>query len=200
MFAGRTAWVFDLDGTLACAQHDFDGMKAALGLPLHLPLLEGIEALDAAGRRAAWDEVASWEWRLAADATPAPGVHALIDGLRDAGCAVGVLTRNTARTAWRTLDAIGLADRFEPAHVLGREDAAAKPAPDGILRILGSWGADVGRGVMVGDSVHDVGAGRAAAVLSVLVDPTPPPAVRDVADVVVPDLIDLTRRWRGTLT
>ena len=33
-------WLFDMDGTLTIAMHDFDAMRAELGLPVGVPILE----------------------------------------------------------------------------------------------------------------------------------------------------------------
>ena len=41
-------WVFDMDGTLTIAQHDFDAIRAELGLPEGLPILESLEKLPSA--------------------------------------------------------------------------------------------------------------------------------------------------------
>ncbi len=41
-------WVFDMDGTLTIAQHDFDAIRDDLGLPDNLPILESLDAMPAA--------------------------------------------------------------------------------------------------------------------------------------------------------
>ena len=38
--AGRGHWVFDMDGTLTVAAHDFDAIRRELGVPAGKPLLE----------------------------------------------------------------------------------------------------------------------------------------------------------------
>ena len=43
MLAGRKHWVFDLDGTLTLAVHDFDALRRELGLPSGLPILEALQ-------------------------------------------------------------------------------------------------------------------------------------------------------------
>ncbi len=188
MLSARTAWIFDLDGTLAQPQHDFDAMKQQLGLPLDLPLMEGLNGLPAARRAAAWETVAAWEHALADRALAATGVHDLLEALVGRGCRVGILTRNRRDVALRTLDALGLQAHFAAADVLGRDEAAPKPAPDGILRLLRRWNAVPSDAVMVGDSVHDVGAARAAGVFGVLVGPQPTAEAVALADLVLEGL------------
>ena len=41
----RKHWIFDMDGTLTIAQHNFDAIRAELGLPVGLPILESLEQL-----------------------------------------------------------------------------------------------------------------------------------------------------------
>ena len=36
-------WIFDLDGTLTVAAHDFDKIRGTLGLPRNEPILEVLE-------------------------------------------------------------------------------------------------------------------------------------------------------------
>jgi len=152
-------WIFDLDGTLTVAVHDFAAIKAQLGLPAHLPVLEGIAAAPASDREQLLAGVAAWEWSLADAARPAPAAKALLAALPQP---LGIVTRNRRDIALRTLEAAGLARWFDPADVLGRDDAAPKPAPDALLLLLRRWGVDPREAVFIGDHDLDVHAGRAA--------------------------------------
>lgn len=189
--ARRRLWVFDMDGTLTVAVHDFASMKRRLGFPEDGPLLESIEALPPEARRAAWEAVAAWEWALADEARAAPGVGSLLDHLVGQGCALAVLTRNRRDIALRTLEVAGLRDRLDDAWILGREDAAPKPAPDGVLRLLALSGRAPGEAVMVGDHDHDLHAGRAAGTATVLLSTDPGPRDRAAADRVFATAADL---------
>ncbi len=166
----RRHWIFDLDGTLTVAAHDFDAMRDELGLPRGVGILEALDALPPA--EAAWRHarVRAWEAELADAARAEPDALVLLEALRARGAVLGVLTRNLTALAWRTLAAIGAAHHFGPDAVIGRDHAAAKPDPEGILRLLGRWGASPGDAVMVGDFVLDLRAGRSAGVATVLVD------------------------------
>ncbi|MEQ1504482.1 MAG: HAD family hydrolase [Myxococcota bacterium] len=121
---GVRGWVFDLDGTLTVAQHDFAGIKRRLGLPADLPVLEGIAARPLDQRQGLLDAVAAWEEALADQARQSPGAHALLSALAAAGTPIGVLTRNARPTALRTLRAAGLEGFIPDDRVLGRDEAA----------------------------------------------------------------------------
>lgn len=168
----RTAWVFDLDGTLTCAIHDFDAIREELGLAPAVPILETLASLperDAAPLYRRLDEI---ELVLAERATIAPGAQALLSRLQGRGARLGVLTRNSVAVARATLRRCGLGRFFEPEWVIGRERADPKPSPAGIERLLDMWGTRPEQGVMVGDFLFDLQAGRAAGVATVYVDPT----------------------------
>lgn len=184
----RRAWVFDLDGTLTVAVHDFDAMRRRLGFAPGTPILDGLAALAPAERTEAERIVAAWEIELAEQAVAAPGAAELLDALRAAGRPLGIVTRNTRDVALRTLAVAGLADRIPAAWVVGRHEARPKPAPDGVTRLLRAFGTPPGAAVMLGDHVDDARAGRAAGALAVLVRPDVPDAWRAEADHVVPDL------------
>ena len=41
----RKYWIFDLDGTLTVAVHDFNAIRNELGIPAGLPIIKTIESL-----------------------------------------------------------------------------------------------------------------------------------------------------------
>lgn len=161
-------WVFDMDGTLTVPQHDFDGLRARLGLPRGVDILSGIAAAPAHEQDRLHAEVEAWEAEHAERAVASPDAVALLARLGP--CRLGVLTRNTRRDALRTLEVCGLAGYFDDADVLGRDSAPAKPDPGGVLTLAARWELDPARLVMVGDWIHDVEAGRQAGARTVWVD------------------------------
>jgi len=179
-------WVFDLDGTLTVAVHDFAALKRDLGLPEDLAVLEGIAAAPEAARPDLLARVADWEWRHAGDARRAPHAAEL---LRRVPRPVGIVTRNRRDVALRTLQATGLLECFDPADVLGRDEARPKPAPDGILALLGRWGIAPGDAVFIGDHGLDVVAGRAAGVWSIHLTTGPPHPEADQAVACLSELL-----------
>lgn len=185
------AWVFDLDGTLTVAQHDFAAIKRELGLPPESPVLEGIAAAPAADRARLLDAVHRWELDLAAHARPNPGAAELLARLRARGLPLGVLTRNTSAIAWRTLEVTRLAWAFARADVLGREDTSPKPAPDGVLALASRWGVPPAELVVVGDFRFDLDAARAAGAQAVWLDSDGTGEFASLADRVVRGLAEL---------
>ncbi|MEX2479579.1 MAG: HAD hydrolase-like protein [Gammaproteobacteria bacterium] len=165
--AERRCWVFDLDGTLTVAQHNFDDIRSALGIPpghLILEYLDSLPARQAAPLRGRLDDI---EAALSTAARPAPGARELLTMLRASGARLGILTRNTRDNALAALGAAGLADFFAAEAVLGRGEAAPKPSADGIKQLLAAWNGASDDGLMIGDVHLDLAAGRAAGVLTV---------------------------------
>lgn len=169
----RRHWIFDLDGTLTVAVHDFDDLRRRLGLPPGASILETIDQRPADERSDLLARVAAWEQALIDQATLAPGALKLLDFLADRGHHLGILTRNLKGIALATLQRVGLADRFPPDLVVGREEAPAKPEPGGVHCLLQRWQADPSDAVMVGDYLYDLQAGRRAGVFTVHVGSAP---------------------------
>lgn len=163
-------WVFDMDGTLTLAVHDFPAIKRALGIPLDHDILTHLAALpeDEAAAKHAW--LLEHERELAVASTAAPGAVALIRALHDAGHRLGILTRNAHELALVTLAAIGLGDCFRTEDILGRDEADPKPSPDGLLRLAARWDVAPQRMLMVGDYRFDLECARAAGAHSALVN------------------------------
>lgn len=191
MLHRRRHWIFDMDGTLTVPAHDFAAARRALGIPPGADILAHIAALPAAEAAAAQAWLARWEQDIADRAELQPDAGALVEALVARGARLAILTRNTVPVAHRTLRAIGLADRFESAVVLGRESARPKPAPDGVLRILRHWAVAATDAVVVGDYLHDVRAGRAAGTATVLVNRRSEVGWEGEADLVVGSLAGL---------
>ncbi len=163
-------WVFDMDGTLTIAVHDFAAIRQALSIPPEDDILTHLAALpaDESAAKHAW--LLEHERDLALGSRPAPGAVELVRELAGRGYRLGILTRNARELAHVTLEAIGLADCFAVEHILGRDEAAPKPNPDGLLKIANAWGVAPSELVMVGDYRFDLDCGRAAGARTVLVN------------------------------
>ncbi|WP_413247297.1 HAD family hydrolase [Pseudomonas sp. Marseille-Q5115] len=163
-------WVFDMDGTLTVAAHDFAAIRTALRIPAEDDILHHLAALpaDEAAAKHAW--LLEHERELAIASQPAPGAVTLVRTLADRGYRLGVLTRNARELAHITLAAIGIDDCFDPNDVLGRDEAAFKPNPEGLLKLAAAWQVAPAEMVMVGDYQFDLAAGRAAGTRTVLVN------------------------------
>lgn len=168
--AGLRHWVFDLDGTLTEAVHDFALIRRELGIPPEADILAHLAALptDEAHDKHQW--LVRHEHALAEAATAASGAVALVRALHVRGCRLGILTRNARELARVTLAAIGLDDVFDEADIIGRDEAAPKPAPDGLHYFASRWAVTPAEMVMVGDYLFDLECGRAAGTHTLLVN------------------------------
>ncbi|HDZ56189.1 MAG TPA: HAD family hydrolase [Pseudomonas xinjiangensis] len=173
-------WIFDLDGTLTIAQHDFPAIRRELGIPAGEDILDYLANLPAAERLELSARLDAIELRLAHSVRPALGAAELIRHLHADGRKLGILTRNLRSVAMSSLEVLGVLDCFAPADILGREEALPKPDPDGIRRLLAAWGLTGAEAVMVGDFRFDLEAGRAAGCRTCLINSDNPwPALAD---------------------
>ncbi|MFQ6575088.1 HAD family hydrolase [Pseudomonas sp. UM16] len=163
-------WVFDMDGTLTVAVHDFAAIREALEIPPADDILTHLAALPAAEAAAKHAWLLEHERDLAIGSQAAVGAVALVHELAGRGCQLGILTRNARELAHVTLEAIGLADCFAEAYVLGRDEAPPKPHPGGLLKLADAWDVRPSAMVMVGDYRFDLDCGRAAGARTILVN------------------------------
>ncbi|WP_314404279.1 HAD family hydrolase [Stenotrophomonas rhizophila] len=163
-------WVFDMDGTLTVAVHDFERIKRELAIPVQDDILTHLAGLPAAEATAKHAWLLAHERALAAEAQPAPGAVALVRALQGAGCRLGILTRNVRSLAQITLQAIGLGDVFAEQDIIGRDEAEPKPSPAGLQYFVQRWQVDPAQVVMVGDYRFDLECGRAAGTRTLLVN------------------------------
>jgi len=184
-------WIFDMDGTLTIAKHDFDAIRTALGLPEGLPILESLAQLPAEKSIPLHQQLNEIELEVAKRSEPAPYAAQLLQSLTARGANIGILTRNNAQNIHVTLEAAGLLQYFSSENLLSRECATPKPAPDGIFQLLNKWQADTQDAVMVGDYIHDLAAGRNAQVTTIYVDHQGLFPFKASADICVQSLAEL---------
>ncbi|MEL6899770.1 MAG: HAD family hydrolase [Cyanobacteria bacterium J06606_4] len=171
MLYTRTAWIFDMDGTLTESLHDFPAISRALGLPPDEPILEALDRLPPDELAQRQKQLTDIEVEIAHQATPQPGAHELLSELKSQGRRIGILTRNTKNIAHITLQACGLADFFHSEDILGRSCCAPKPKPDGILKLLSRWSLAPTDAVMTGDHKFDLITAQNANAIAVYLDP-----------------------------
>ena len=92
-----------------------------------------------------------------------PGVGRVLDGLSARGAALGVVTSKLRPGAERGLKLTGLIEHF-PVLVTADDVNRPKPDPEPVIAAVELAGADRERTVFIGDSPHDMAAGRAAGV------------------------------------
>ena len=92
-------WVFDMDGTLTVAVHDFVAIREALAIPAEHDILTHLATLpaDEAAAKHAW--LLEHERDLALGSRPAPGAVELVRELAGCGYRLGILTRNARELA-----------------------------------------------------------------------------------------------------
>jgi pyrophosphatase PpaX len=175
----RPALLFDLDGTLIdsigllleCMQFAFVGRDrapttaewvAGIGTPLRAQLAEwcvGNEDVESMVARYRDYQHLHLE-RLTA---PFPEVIDTIAWARAAGYPTAIVTSKGKGMTRRSLDHVGLGEAFD-AVVTFEETARHKPLPDPVFLALERLGATADQALFVGDSPHDMHAGRAAGV------------------------------------
>jgi pyrophosphatase PpaX len=94
------------------------------------------------------------------------GVPAMLDAVAGAGFRMGVVTSKREGAARRGLGFFGLAGYFDVA-VFHDDTTLHKPDPEPLVRAMERAGARPGETAYVGDSVHDIAAGRAAGVTTI---------------------------------
>jgi phosphoglycolate phosphatase len=152
---------------------------------------EVAELVAAALPGAEADTLESWLAARAAEAPLAPAVPLvpLMARLRAMGLGVGVMTNDSELAARAHL----LTAKIEAAFdwVAGADSGhGAKPDPAPLLAFARAVALEPAQVVMVGDSLHDLHAGRAAGmqVVGVLTGPALEPDLAPHADAVLPDI------------
>jgi len=193
--------VLDMDGTLTLpGAIDFARMRARLGCPRGVDVLDHVAAAPSAAARAARAAVVEDEEALgAARLALAPDLPALA-----AFCAarpalrVALLTRNNAAVAAAGAAALRAAGLRLDA-VRSREWAGGppKPHPAALLAWAAEWAVAPAHLAMVGDSTDDVAAGRAAGGAAILIGAGDEPGAREAAHFHVPHLAALVALLEG---
>jgi pyrophosphatase PpaX len=211
--------LFDLDGTLidsihlilSCYRHTFrthfgeappdDVWIAGIGTPLMTQLRQivGDEALaQEMGRTYKAFQDAHHDELL----REFPGVREVLVTLRERGHIVGVVTSKMRAPALRGLKSAGLADLVEVV-VDAESSTKHKPDPEPLLHALRQLGRSPADALYVGDSPHDIMAGRAAGARTIGVSTGPFTRERlaeEQPDTVVAELreiLDVVAGWES---
>jgi HAD superfamily hydrolase (TIGR01509 family) len=159
------AVIFDLDGTLTEPVLDFDAIRAEIGMPDGVPILEHLTAVDAAERARAEAIMLRHEREAIARATLADGCADLLGHLKGMEIPMAILTRNVREV----VDTFARMFAFRFHAVYTREDGPPKPSPHGARLLCRAMGVDPAATLAVGDYKYDVIAGRDAGCRTVLV-------------------------------
>ncbi|WP_120502124.1 HAD family hydrolase [Roseovarius sp. EL26] len=120
---------------------------------------------------------------------PAVPLAAFLEALKNLGLALGVMTNDAESVAHAQLRQAGVFERFD--FVAGYDSGyGAKPSPDPLLAFAAKMDLDPKRVLMVGDSTHDLVAGRAAGMktVAVLTGVAVEDELSPYADVVFPNI------------
>ncbi|WP_171120826.1 MULTISPECIES: HAD family hydrolase [unclassified Ruegeria] len=144
----------------------------------HLPDMEHEELIDLLNVESA-----------SAPQAPAVPLAPFLNGLRDAGLKLGVATNDGEMPALEHLASAGIREHFD--FVAGYDSGHGyKPGPGQLLAFAAHVDVAPERVAMVGDSLHDLQAGRAAGMttIGVLTGLAPAETLAPFADVVLPNI------------
>ena len=185
----RTAFLFDLDGTLADTLPDLaastNHVRGSFGLPpvdLHAVrafvgdgartlLRRALAGLDEPLTDALIDDaferyVAHHREQCTRLTVPFPGVREHLERLRHDGHALAVVTNKPERFAIPVIAHVGLAELL-PVVVGGDTLPHKKPDPAPLVHALARLEAPVAGATIVGDGLQDLRAGKAAGLFTV---------------------------------
>ena len=147
------------------------------------------------------DELTRWMVDTSKDvaAVALTGLHKSLQQLRDMGLILGVATNDAIAPTQRQLNGLDIAHHFD--FVAGFDSGhGAKPDPGPCLAFAHAIAVEPAQCAMVGDSLHDLHAGRAAGMLCVGVSsgPATTKELSCAADIVLPSIVDLPDWLRAT--
>lgn len=175
---------FDLDAQRHLSDSPFVAGTVEDWMPVLLPLL------PEHGKESLLDHIT----RCTGDApqVPATPLPPLLEGLRKQGYRLGVATNDGFAPVSRHLADAGIAHLFD--FVAGYDSGhGSKPAPGMLLAFSSSTGVAPDATVMVGDSLHDLDAARAAGMraVAVLTGSAPADVLAPHAEAVLPSIAGL---------
>lgn len=183
---------FDLDGTLVETLPDLaatlnelltrhghtalstETMRAIVGQGARVMLQRGFAhngiELDPERTNALFDDfLEHYSAHIADHSHPFPGVLDALDRFSAAGWTLAVCTNKLEALSKRLLDALDMSWRF--AVIAGPDTFGVhKPDPQHLLRTVAAAGGAAGQAIMVGDSMADINAAKAAGIPVVAVD------------------------------
>jgi phosphoglycolate phosphatase len=124
-----------------------------------------------------------------ADLAEAVPLRPFLDALRSRGLRLGVMTNDGTHSTRRHLERVQVFDHFDQV-ICSDSGFGAKPAPDPLLAFATAMGLPPAQIAMIGDSLHDLQAGRAAGMVTigVMTGMADAATLAPFADVVLPDI------------
>ena len=176
--------VFDLDGTLADTEplvlgcmletinahgHAVDEalLLRYIGPPLPVMLFNMLGLQAEKAQPIYLDYLRRYEADYMPRTRPLPGAEALLDGLREAGAPLAIVTNKREDAGRKTVELLGWTERFRT--IIGADTASdPKPHAAPLLHALEILGGEPESAAMVGDTESDMGAGRNAGFAGVI--------------------------------
>lgn len=186
--AGRTAFLFDLDGTLIdsspCHERAYlDALRSLrpdLAADFRYERYKGWRTRDAVVDMGVRDPAmaealteakqASYRGQVeAGDVALMPGARALLEHLRDRGRRVFLVTGGSRRSTESVLDRLGIREVFEGV-VTGDDVVNSKPDPEGFLKCVRDGGIRPEEALVVEDALSGIQSARSAGLAAIAVN------------------------------
>jgi HAD superfamily hydrolase (TIGR01549 family) len=181
--------IFDLDNTLVTSSLNFDRIRADLGCPKDIDLLDFVDSLPQQQKIDANKLLVKYETIDAVNATKLAGTDQLLALLSELDLPCAIVTRNCHQAALLKIQQ----NNINIPTLLTRENHKAKPAPDALLHIAKCWKTPPENLLYVGDYLYDLQAARNANTMSCLVTYGETMSYADLATIEVNDLTELSK-------
>lgn len=145
-----------MDGTLTVPTIDFMQVRNELGIPRGNDLVEVIGSWPPEKRDWAWKVIERHEEE--AEIRLQPQVRETLCKFKNAGLKLGILTRNSMKSAQKVLKILD----FKFDEILTREHPHIKPDPKAVRHFIAKWSLPPEKLIVIGDYIHDIECGKAA--------------------------------------
>jgi HAD superfamily hydrolase (TIGR01509 family) len=147
-----SAVIFDLDGTLVSSSLNFAKICNEIGCREGTDVLAFMDSLPEQQKREAEKIVYTHELRDAESAKVIDGVVEVLSELKRNNIDTGIVTRNSLEATRIKLERTNI----EVEHVITREAAKPKPAPDALIKLANKWNHVPKNCCYVGDYRYDL--------------------------------------------
>ena len=155
--------IFDMDGTITKPKVNFAALEREIEKNIGF-VLEHAERSSPEARAKAMEIFDQVETQAAIESELNEGVHELLDYISQKQLKTAILTRNCRKS----VDVVMSKHNIHFEHVISRDDARPKPAPDAILLLSKMMNIHTDYLLMVGDYKYDIMCGKAAGAKTAL--------------------------------